>query len=100
MASMNFCPYPVEPWKLIMMTTYPLASEVGAANSSGFQRIAPVVSPGALRSAVDEELHGIFLRGVEVRRLDEEAFDLVAVRAGEPEGFTRRTCDLRQQCDR
>src|SRR5208282_1603015 len=33
MASMNFCPYPVEPWKLIMMTTYPLA-----AKSSGFQR--------------------------------------------------------------
>src|ERR1019366_3908134 len=33
MASMNFCPYPVEPWKLIMMTTYPFA-----ANSSGFQR--------------------------------------------------------------
>src|SRR5260370_27912100 len=30
---MNFCPYPVEPWKLIMMTTYPLA-----AKSSGFQR--------------------------------------------------------------
>src|ERR1700694_1762121 len=33
MASINFCPYPVEPWKLIMMTTYPLA-----AKSSGFQR--------------------------------------------------------------
>src|SRR5713101_3375009 len=33
MASMNCCPYPVEPWKLIMMTTYPLA-----AKSSGFQR--------------------------------------------------------------
>src|SRR6266705_1614187 len=31
--STNFCPYPVEPWKLIMMTTYPLA-----AKSSGFQR--------------------------------------------------------------
>src|ERR1700738_3193566 len=30
---MNFCPYPVEPWKLIMMTTYPLA-----AKSSEFQR--------------------------------------------------------------
>src|SRR5271170_1300906 len=33
MASMNRCPYPVEPWKLIMTTTYPLA-----AKSSGFQR--------------------------------------------------------------
>src|SRR5947209_1780574 len=33
MASVNFCPEPVEPWKLIMMTTYPFA-----ANSSGFQR--------------------------------------------------------------
>src|SRR4051812_45672695 len=39
MASMNFWPYPVEPWKLIMMTTYPLGvDEVGDANSSGFQR--------------------------------------------------------------
>src|SRR6266566_9343659 len=39
MASMNFCPYPVEPWKLIMMTTYPeLCDAVGAANSSAFQR--------------------------------------------------------------
>src|SRR5579863_3486593 len=39
MASMNFCPYPVEPWKLIMTTTYPLlVDEVGAANSSGFHR--------------------------------------------------------------
>src|SRR5579864_2529106 len=39
MASMNFCPYPVEPWKLIMMTTYPDGCEgVGDANSSGFQR--------------------------------------------------------------
>src|SRR5579862_3886928 len=36
---MNFCPYPVEPWKLIMMTTYPDGcDEVGDANSSGFQR--------------------------------------------------------------
>src|SRR6266567_537220 len=39
MASINFCPYPVEPWKLIMMTTCPLlVDEVGDANSSGFQR--------------------------------------------------------------
>src|SRR5690349_8727138 len=39
MASINFCPYPVEPWKLIIMTTYPLGADaVGAANSSGFQR--------------------------------------------------------------
>src|SRR5438309_8123857 len=33
MASMNFCPFPVEPWKLIMMTAYPFA-----ANNSAFQR--------------------------------------------------------------
>src|SRR5665811_759782 len=35
---MNFCPYPVEPWKLIMITTYPWLPELGDANSSGFQR--------------------------------------------------------------
>src|SRR6202021_2859737 len=41
---MNLCPYACEPWKLIMMTTYPLLvvefddPEVGEANSSGFQR--------------------------------------------------------------
>ena len=69
-----------------MMTTYPLARE-----EFGIPAIAPVVSPGALRPAVDEELHGIFLAGIEVRRLDQEAFDLVAVRAGEPEGFERWT---------
>ena len=42
---------------------------------------------------MDEKLYGIFLGGVEVRRLDDEAFDFVAVRAGEPEGtevFKRR----------
>src|ERR1039458_9359005 len=129
MASMNFCPYPVEPWKLIMMTTYPFA-----ANSSGFQRKlqsspqapcgppwmrnftgyflpaskfrsevdhdddisvcgeqfgipakAPVVSPGPLRPAVDEELHGIFFAGIEVRRLDERALNTVAMRTAERE---------------
>src|SRR5215472_5095450 len=36
MASMNFWPYPVEPWKLIMMTTYPWLPGVGTAKSSGF----------------------------------------------------------------
>ncbi len=84
------------------MTTYPLLvvefddPEVGAAKSSGFQRIAPVVSPGALRPAVDQKLHGIFLAGVEVGRLDQEAFDFVVVSAGEPEGFERGHGDLGQ----
>src|SRR6478752_6109872 len=63
----------------------------------GIPAIAPVVSPGPLRPAVDEELHGIFLRGVEVRRFDQEAFDLVAVSASEPEGFNWRHEDTRQK---
>ena len=43
---------------------------------------------------MDEELHGIFLVGVEVGRLDEEALDFVAVGAGEPEGFEGGHGDL------
>ena len=54
------------------MTTYPLGRE-----QFGIPAIAPVVSPGPLRPAVNEELHGIFLGGIEVRRLDQEAFDVV-----------------------
>src|SRR5450631_1940475 len=62
----------------------------------GIPAIAPVVSPGPLRPAVDEELHGIFLRGVEVRRLDQEALDFVVVSTGEPEGLERGHVNLRQ----
>ena len=39
---------------------------------------------------MDEELHGIFLGGVEVRRLDEEALDFVTLGAFEPKRFKRR----------
>jgi len=60
----------------------------------GIPAIAPVVSPGPLRSAVDEELHGILFAGIEVGGLDEEALDFVAVRAGEPEGFEGGHGDL------
>ena len=76
------------------MTTYPLESMQLAREEFGIPAIAPIVSPGALRPAVDEELHGIFLAGIEVRRLDQEAFDFVVVSAGEPEGFERRHRDL------
>src|SRR5205823_7090468 len=55
----------------------------------GIPAIAPVVSPRSLRPAMDEELHGIFLVGIKVRRLDQEAFDIISVSAGEPEGFER-----------
>src|SRR5207237_8641507 len=56
--------------------------------------IAPVVSPRPLRPAVNEELHGIFLRGVKVRRLDHKALNFVVVSAGEPEGFELGHGDL------
>jgi hypothetical protein len=36
---------------------------------------------------VNDELHRIFLVGIKVRRLDEEALDFVVVGAGEPESF-------------
>ena len=73
------------------MTTYPLA-----ANSSGFHRYDQSSPQAPSRAAVDEELHGILLRGIEVRRLDEEALDFVAVSAGEPEGLERGHGDLRE----
>src|SRR5437870_6572357 len=53
----------------------------------GIPAIAPVVSPRPLRPAMDEELHGIFLAGIKVRRLDQEALNFVVVSAGEPEGL-------------
>src|SRR6185437_15307510 len=49
--------------------------------------IGPGISEGGLRAAVHEEFDGVFLGWVEVGRLDEEALDFGAVRAGEPEGF-------------
>ena len=58
--------------------------------------IRPVVSPSPLRAAVDEELHRIFLGSIKVRWLDEETFDLVALRAREPERFKRRHGDFRE----
>jgi len=50
----------VEPWKLIMMTTYPGLMKLvrrRVRDSSG----SSIVSPGTLRPAVNEELHGYFL---------------------------------------
>src|ERR1700693_1644895 len=58
--------------------------------------VALVVSPGALRRAVDEELHGIFLAGIEVWRFDQEALDFVVVCALKPEGLQRRHRDIRE----
>ncbi len=46
---------------------------------------------------MDEELHGIFLGGIEVRRLDQEALDFVAVGAGEPERFEWQTCRIAER---
>ncbi len=43
---------------------------------------------------MNDELQRIFLAGVEVRRLDEETFDFVVERAGEPEGFEWLCLDL------
>src|SRR5262245_31983490 len=56
--------------------------------------IRPVVSPGTLRAPMDEELHGIFLVGIEVGRFDEETLNLVAEGAREPEGFDGGQGDL------
>ena len=53
----------------------------------GVPAVGPVVSPGALRPTVDEELHGIFLAGIEVGWLDQETLDFVVVGAGEAKGF-------------
>ena len=46
---------------------------------------APVVTPGSLRSAMHKEFHRILLFGIEVGRLEEQAFDFVSVVAGEAE---------------
>src|SRR5437588_12698003 len=56
--------------------------------------VAPVVSPSPLRPAVNEEFDRVLLVGIKVRWLDQEAFNLVAIGAGEPEGLERRHGDL------
>ena len=63
----------------------------------GIPAVAPVISPCALRPAVDKELHGIFLAGIKVRRFDEKSFDPVSVGAGERERLTVRHANLREQ---
>src|SRR5580658_1025601 len=55
----------------------------------GIPAKAPIVSPRALWTPVDEELYGILLGGVEVWRLDQEALDFVAFCSFEPKGFER-----------
>jgi len=55
----------------------------------GVPAIAPLVADWNLRSAMHDEFHGIFLIGIKVRRLDEEALDFVVIGAGEPEGLQR-----------
>src|SRR5436309_7438296 len=48
--------------------------------------IRPVISPGTLRPAVDEEFQRILFAGVEVWRSDESAFNPVSVRASKRKG--------------
>ena len=60
----------------------------------GIPAIRPVVTPRALRPAMNEELHGILLVGVEVRWLDYEALDFLLGRSGEPEILQRLHLDL------
>jgi hypothetical protein len=55
----------------------------------GVPAVAPIVSPRPFGATMDKELHGILFAGIEVGRLHEEAFDLVAVSTGEPERFKR-----------
>ncbi len=89
MESTNVCPYPVEPWKLITTTTKP-----GARTSAGFQREdqsspnAPCGPPWMRKRS------GILLLGVEAGGLSRKPFDLVALRAFEPEGFERGHVDM------
>ena len=56
----------------------------------GVPAIAPIVAPGALRAAVDEELTGYFFAGSKPGGRNEEAFDFGLVLGGEPEGFHLR----------
>src|SRR6185503_4621538 len=51
--------------------------------------IAPLIAHWNLGPAVNDELHGIFLVGIKIGWLDQEALDFVAVSASEPEGFER-----------
>jgi hypothetical protein len=45
----------------------------------GVPAIGPVVSPGALWPAVNEEFDGILLVGIEVGRADEQSFNVIVV---------------------
>ena len=51
------------------------------------QAITPLVSEWHLRATMHDELHGIFLAGIKVRRLDQPTLDLVPLCAAEPERF-------------
>src|SRR5579862_1897902 len=62
----------------------------------GIPAVAPLVAGRNFWPAVHDKLQWIFLAGIEVRRLDQEALDLVAVRTGEPERFERRHRNLRK----
>src|SRR6266700_4018980 len=75
MASVNACPYPVEPWKFTAATTY----------------------PRALRSAVNEVDQRVLFRRVEPRRLENPAEHRIAQRAHEAERLERPEVELRQR---
>src|SRR5260370_42036272 len=51
--------------------------------------IAPIIGPGSLWAAVDEQKQWIFFGCIKVRRLDEEAFDTRAFGTLEPEWLGR-----------
>src|SRR4051812_27452432 len=47
---------------------------------------------------MDQELHRILLRRIKIRRLHDEAFDLLPRRAGEPERLQPLHLHLREDC--
>ncbi len=69
----------------------------GGSEEIGVPAEVPIVSPGTLRTAVDEELDGILAGGIEAGRLDEEALHLFFLRAGEPEPLDGLHLDLGQE---
>src|ERR1700688_4912218 len=62
----------------------------------GIPTIAPVISPSSLWSPVNQEFDRVFFLGIEVRRLDKEAFHFFIARAREPESFERSHGDARE----
>ena len=68
----------------------------GGSEEIGIPAEAPIVSPRALRAAVDEELDGIFFGWVEAGRLEEESLHLFFLRPGKPEPLDGLHLDLRQ----